>query len=140
LASLGHPCKFQQVSRLGSVTARQSNSERQPNFAALNRGRYLCLAGRPSRWALAHILVKHVLMLFSVALKYACAYTTCQKNFLAEEGEPLPYVTPLTPLSLHSVLATSVIYKPRRLGFEVCITVSCVLVWHEALCCLVLRM
>jgi len=23
--------------------------------AALNRGRHLCLAGRPSRWALAHI-------------------------------------------------------------------------------------
>ena len=28
---------------------------RQPNFAALNRGRHLCSAGRPSRWALAHI-------------------------------------------------------------------------------------
>jgi len=26
-----------------------------PNFAALNRGRHLYLAGRPSRWALAHI-------------------------------------------------------------------------------------
>jgi len=25
--------------------------------AALNRGRHLYLAGRPSRWALAHILV-----------------------------------------------------------------------------------
>jgi len=25
--------------------------------AALNRGRHLCSAGRPSRWALAHILV-----------------------------------------------------------------------------------
>jgi len=31
------------------------SSERQPNFAALNRGRHLCSAGRPSRWALAHI-------------------------------------------------------------------------------------
>ena len=31
------------------------NSERQPNFAAVNRGRHLCSAGRPSRWALAHI-------------------------------------------------------------------------------------
>jgi len=30
---------------------------RQPNFAALNRGRHLYSAGRPSRWALAHILV-----------------------------------------------------------------------------------
>ena len=30
-------------------------SERQPNSAALNRGRHLCSAGRPSRWALGHI-------------------------------------------------------------------------------------
>jgi len=34
-----------------------SSSGRQPKFAALNIGRYLCSAGRPSRWALAHILV-----------------------------------------------------------------------------------
>ena len=40
-----------------NVTARQSSSERQPNFAALNRGRHLCSEGRPSGWALAHILV-----------------------------------------------------------------------------------
>jgi len=33
------------------------SSGRQPNFAALNRGRQLYLTGRPSRWALAHILV-----------------------------------------------------------------------------------
>ena len=32
-----------------------SSSGRQPHFAALNRGRHLCSAGRPSRWALAHI-------------------------------------------------------------------------------------
>jgi len=57
LASLRHPCKFQRVSRLGSVTVRHSSSGRQPNFAALNRGRHLYLEGRPSRWALAHILV-----------------------------------------------------------------------------------
>ena len=54
LASLGHPCKFQRLSRLGSVTARHYCSGRQPNFAALNRGRHLYLAGRPSRWTLAH--------------------------------------------------------------------------------------
>jgi len=34
-----------------------SSSERQPNFAALNRRRHLCSEGRPSRWTLAHILV-----------------------------------------------------------------------------------
>ena len=43
------------VSRLGSVTARHSSSGRQPNFAALNRGRHLYSAGQPSSWALAHI-------------------------------------------------------------------------------------
>jgi len=55
LVGLGHPCKFQQVSRLGNVTARHSSSGCQPNFATLNRGRHLYLAGRQSRWALAHI-------------------------------------------------------------------------------------
>ena len=53
---MGHPCKFKRVSRLGSVTARHSSSGRQPNFAALNRGRHLYSAERPSRWALTHIL------------------------------------------------------------------------------------
>jgi len=31
------------------------SSGRQPNFAALNRGRHLYSAGQPSSWALAHI-------------------------------------------------------------------------------------
>ena len=39
-------------------------SERQPNFAALNRGRHLCSAGRPSRWALTHILVDNHSVVF----------------------------------------------------------------------------
>jgi len=43
--SLGHPCKFQWVSRLGSVTAWHSSSGHQPNFAALNRGHHLYSAG-----------------------------------------------------------------------------------------------
>jgi len=48
MANLGHPGKFQRVSRLGSVTAQHSSSGRQPNFAALNIGRQLYSAGRPS--------------------------------------------------------------------------------------------
>jgi len=56
-ASLGHPSKFQRVSHLGSVTARHSSIGRQPNFAALNRGRHLYSAGRPSRSSLAQTLV-----------------------------------------------------------------------------------
>jgi len=55
--SLRHPCKFQRASRLGSVTARHLVAGVSQNFEALNRGRHLCSAGRPSRWALAHILV-----------------------------------------------------------------------------------
>jgi len=42
---------------IGSVATRQLNSGREPNFAALSTGRHLYLVGRPSRWALAHILV-----------------------------------------------------------------------------------
>ena len=34
---------------IGSVTARQSSSGREPNFAALSTGRHLYSAGRPSR-------------------------------------------------------------------------------------------
>ena len=45
------------LSCIGSVIARHSSSGRQPNFAALNRGRHRYSAGRPSRWASAHILV-----------------------------------------------------------------------------------
>jgi len=41
----------------GNVTAQHSTTGRQPNFAALSRGRHIYSAGRPSRLALAHILV-----------------------------------------------------------------------------------
>ena len=44
------------LSNIDSVIAWQS-SRRQPNFAALSAGRHLYSAGRPSCWALAHILV-----------------------------------------------------------------------------------
>ena len=39
------------------MAALLNGTERQPNFATLNRWRHLYSAGRPSRWALAHILV-----------------------------------------------------------------------------------
>ena len=39
---------------------------REPNFAALNRGLHLYSAGRPSRRALAHILVFFLLYLCAV--------------------------------------------------------------------------
>jgi len=34
----------------------------------LNRGRHLCSAGRPSRWALAHILVGNVFIVATMLL------------------------------------------------------------------------
>jgi len=52
--SLGDPSKFQRVSRLGSVTARHLVVG-VSQTVALNRGLHLYSAGRPSRWALAHI-------------------------------------------------------------------------------------
>jgi len=73
LASLGHPCKFQRLSRLGSVTAWHSSSGRQPNLAALNRGHHLYSEGRPSRWALAHILVTHICCL--LYRRFCLSYT-----------------------------------------------------------------
>jgi len=65
---VGHPSEFQRVSHLGSVTARHSSSGRQPNFAALNRGRHLYSTGRPSRWALAHILVTATFIIIIVVV------------------------------------------------------------------------
>jgi len=53
----GTPANFNRFRVLAALLHTQSSSEHQPNFEALNRGRHLCSAGRPSRWALAHILV-----------------------------------------------------------------------------------
>ena len=55
-----------------------SSSGRQPNFAALNRGRHLCSAGRPSRWALAHILVTfHFYQILSSTSYFYCVGYSC---------------------------------------------------------------
>jgi len=54
----GTPANFKGFRVLAAyVTARYSSSGRQPNFAVLNRGHHLYSAGRPSHWALDHILV-----------------------------------------------------------------------------------
>ena len=50
----GTPANFNGFRGLRYCTALYS-SGRQPNFAALNRGRHLYSEGRPSRWAFAHI-------------------------------------------------------------------------------------
>jgi len=67
-------CKFQRVSRLGSVNAQHSSSGCKPKFAALNRGRHLYLTGRPSRWALGHISTRDVDL---GGLKEPCVRSRC---------------------------------------------------------------
>ena len=51
----GTPANFNWFRVLAALLHGIYSSGRQPNFVALNRGRHLCLAGRPSRWALTHI-------------------------------------------------------------------------------------
>ena len=82
MASLGHRCNFQRVSRLGSVTAWHSSSGRQPDFAALKRGRHLYLAGRLSRWALAHILVLSVKLAHHQLFGLHYAFPYCILSYL----------------------------------------------------------
>jgi len=55
-----------------------SSSGRQANFAALNRGRHLCSVGRPSGWALAHILVITVVI---VLVSYCQSYCDFARTF-----------------------------------------------------------
>jgi len=74
LTSLGVPLQISTGFASWQRYCTTSSSGRQPNFAALNRGRHLYSAGRPSRWALAHILVfvfnfaknQRILMQFSL--------------------------------------------------------------------------
>jgi len=100
LASLGHPSKFQRVSRLGSVTAWHSSNGRQPKFVALNRERHRHSTGRPSRWALAHIsslcindrlLLAHILVSYlfrSGKSSVACYTPKMAYNILLGKDRP----------------------------------------------------
>jgi len=71
------PTNFQRVLRLGGITAQHSSSGHQPKFAALNRGRHLYSAGRPSRWALDHILVVFILCCYTLLLIGECVLLLC---------------------------------------------------------------
>jgi len=51
---------------------RHSSSGRQPYFAALNRRRHVHQAGRPSRWALAHIIVLPFFLAYSQRSETGC--------------------------------------------------------------------
>ena len=85
------------LSYIGSVTARHSSSGREPNSAALSTRRHLYSAGRPSRWALAHILVLYVVM-FIIIMGFK---TDCERNrpirFVSAQSQMMTFVinTPL---------------------------------------------
>ena len=57
LTSLGHPLQISTGFASWQRYCTTSSSGRQPDFEALNRGRHLYSAGRPSLWVLAHIMV-----------------------------------------------------------------------------------
>ena len=63
------------LSYIGCIIAWHSSSKRQPNFASLRRGRHLYSPGRPSRWALAHILVMGCFLLVFGYLHVMCIIT-----------------------------------------------------------------
>ena len=80
LASLGHPSKFQRSWQHYCMALPLSG--RLPNFAALNRGRHPYSAGRPSRWALAHI---SSLMMFESFGFCECVYYQIPVNIRLRE-------------------------------------------------------
>ena len=80
----GTPANFNGFHVLAAFTARHSSSRRQPNFAALNRGRHLYSAGRPSRWALAHICSCKLFMYSLYRVLPWIIFLITSKNFFRE--------------------------------------------------------
>jgi len=75
--SLGHPSYFQRLPRLGSVTARHVVVGVSQTLRRWTEGA-TCSAGRPSRWALAHILVVVFLLLLFMFMDVLC-FVLCDK-------------------------------------------------------------
>jgi len=88
----GNPANFNGFRVYGSVIVRHSSSGRQPNFAALNRGRHLYSAGRPSRWALAHILVCNLLHLISRLSTVRAAFDVERRSTMVFSVLPKPEI------------------------------------------------
>ena len=106
-----------------------SSSGRQPDFAALNRGRHLCSAGRPSGWALAHILVYLEFadknLIFAVLERWLLQLKEADSSFVliifAVFGRPfvkrfaLRYRTVICPVCL-SLLSVTLVYFGQTVG------------------------
>ena len=83
----GTPTNFSWFRVLGALL-HSTNSGRRLNFVALNRGNHLCSAGRPSRWALAHVLV---LMYFSQVFMGSEPQKSPTTKFLWGSGHTLDW-------------------------------------------------
>jgi len=110
-----------------------STSGRQPNFAALNRGRNLCSAGRPSRWALAHIPVfTSILMLWDCWLAATSICLEIQiwqsRNFPGDFRYDLWFLSRI-PLSLCKVHCCCCRHLLIALFLEILLTDTLSAVW-----------
>jgi len=79
---VGTPANFNGF-RVLAALLHGTGSGRQPNFAALNRGRHLYLAGRPSRWALAHFLILNFVCYFAPQGERSIAISVSSSTLVA---------------------------------------------------------
>jgi len=70
------PANFTWFCVLAALLHGTYSSGHHPNFAVLNRGRHQYSAGRPSRWASAHILV-------FVSFSWVCSFLETQHRVLS---------------------------------------------------------
>ena len=125
--SLGDPCKFQRLSRHSwqRYCTAVKYSERQPNFAALNRTHHLCSAGRPSRWALAHIIVNVFLRAYLLhyandSVRYSILHSrqprlvqsACCELTSPRVGNPRVGVSASCPVTVLITFGTGTYYVP----------------------------
>ena len=119
-----------------------SSSGRQPNFAALNRGRHLCSAGRPSGWALAHILVGYFLGRFELASFHLFSFSIHSRSVHPPLDRPYS-LYPQTPshhillgYPMHLISCTSIsvqhlIQSVSSLQFACPIHLTLIFISHE---------
>ena len=106
-----HSSEFQRVSRLGSVTARHSSIVSVSQTAGLNRRRQLYTAGRPSRWALAHILVYNLSAFVYSQTPSHCMKLTVLINHITDTAQSqasklrshAPFAASVTMLNLNGI-------------------------------------
>jgi len=113
LTSLGHPCKFQLVSRLGSITARHLVMG-VSQTAALNRGRHLYSVGRPWHWALAHISSTESYV--TICSLYASMQRGCSTEQHVEKRRRLQVRFQQHPTSLSSETLSTSSWHLRKHG------------------------